>query len=143
MNKRRIARLTTLVSVSGILAAGMALPATAQGGGGGRGGGGVSNFGACSGDINTTWTLAATPAGDQIKIRAEVFAYFTEEEWKWTLTDNGARVAKGTAINNIDHQHRLYFRVTKTIRDQTGPDVIEFKATGQASGRVCDGSVTL
>ncbi len=142
MKRSHVVRLTTLLSLSGFMAAAMTMTAAAQGGGGG-GGGGVSSFGDCSGDINTTWTLTAKPAGDRIKVQVEVFAYFTEEEWRWTLTDNGARVAKGRAIDNKEHQHRLYFRIDKTIADQAGPDVIEFKATGMDSGRLCDGSLTI
>jgi hypothetical protein len=110
--------------------------------GGGGGGGGSSSNGPCS--ITTdTWAIQGEGQQGQIRVRAEVFVGTPSATWKWTLSDNGERVGKGTGITNQAHHEHWYFQARAAFPGKAGADQIAFHAKKPGTDETCDGTLTL
>lgn len=119
-----------LAVVGATAVAGPALAAETSHGGGTV----VSAAGSCSG--TTDWKLKAKPDNGRLEVELEVDSNRVGQSWSWTLTDNGAAVARGTSVTKAPSGS---FSVERRIANKAGADVVRF--TARHAGETCTGSV--
>jgi hypothetical protein len=102
------------------------------------GGGGVRTSVSCS--SAGTWKLKAKHDDGALEVEAEVDTNRAGQHFAWRLTDNGARVAHGTAVTVAPSGS---FSINRHVGNRAGVDTIGFRAVNTATGNSCTGSVSL
>lgn len=101
-------------------------------------GGGVRTSGSCS--MSGTWKITAKHDNGALEVQAEVDTNRAGQHFTWRLTDDGVRVASGTAVTTAPSGS---FEVNRHIANRAGTDKITFRAVNTASGNTCTGSVSI
>jgi hypothetical protein len=92
--------------------------------------------GTCS--AGARWELKAKARDGGLEVEAEVDSNVAGQAWSWSLGDNGANVASGTATTG---GRSGSFSVERKVADLTGTDTLAFVAT--YGGQTCAGSLAV
>ena len=127
--------ITTVLALGALGAAGLSLAPAATASGGHPS---VRTSGTCSAGAH--WTVKAKHDDGVIEVEGEVDANAAGQAWRWSITDNGHRMALGPATTRGASGS---FSIEKRIADRAGTDRIVFRATRAATGQLCQGVVRL
>ncbi len=96
----------------------------------------VRASGSCSGRAD--WKLKAKHDDGRLEVEFEVDSNRAGQTWSWKLTDNGTKVAAGTATTA---GRSGSFSVERKISDRAGTDTIRLRAV--RGSQVCVGSLKI
>ena len=96
----------------------------------------VIRTGSCSGASD--WKLKVKTEDNGLEVEGEVDSNVVGQTWRWTFTDNGVRVARGTSTTTAPSGS---FEVERRIANAPGTDRIVFRAVNPSTGEVCRGTI--
>lgn len=92
--------------------------------------------GTCSG--SALWKVKASSEGQRLEFEGEVDSNRAGQTWRWTLTQNGVKVASGTKTTT---GRSGSFSVARLVPNTRGADRLGFSAVRPLTGQSCRGSV--
>lgn len=101
-----------------------------------KGGDEIRNAGSCTG--RTTWELKAKARDGGIEVEYEVDSNRVGQVWRWSLHQNGVRVAAGRATTKAPSGS---FSVERRLPNRSGVDTFAGRARNLQTGEVCRGSL--
>ena len=121
-NRRRLIAGGLLLSIAAI-----ALPAATL-----AKDGDIRKTAACSGASTVKLKIGARDGG--FEVEGEVDQNRNAKRWNWTMTNDGAQFASGSALTQAPSGS---FSVERRTANGAGSDTIVFRAVNPASGEVC------
>ena len=98
----------------------------------------VLRHGTCTGAADVK--IKAKHRDGRLEVEGEVDQNRRGQTWRWTITDNGVRVASGTSTTAGPSGS---FSVERKVANRAGRDTLRFRAVHAGSGQVCRAKLTI
>lgn len=98
----------------------------------------VLRQGTCTGAADVK--IKAKHDDGRLEVEGEVDQNRRGHTWRWTITDNGMRVASGTSTTAGPSGS---FSVERRVADRAGSDTLRLRAVHAVTGQVCRAKVTI
>jgi hypothetical protein len=126
-------RPALLAAVAALVAASIAIPASAS-----AGDGRIVRRGACTGPSD--WRLEVREEdGARLRVRLEIEGGRSGQDWHLFLSDNGMNIFSGTRTSGSGGHVEVRVRTT----DRSGADAVKAAANNVVTGESCTGRATL